>query len=140
MNNRNLLKGIFLILVSLGFGIGALRYPMGSFDRAGPGLFPLLVSSLVLLLGIITVVRATLVERVPMMFNPRNIGLIIVSLIGFVLVSKYVNMIAGIIVMVFCATAAGTSYSVVRNLKIAAGLIAMAFFFQKVLGVQLPLY
>jgi hypothetical protein len=140
MNNRNVLKGLFLILVSLGFGLGALRYPMGSFDRAGPGLFPLLVSSLVFVLGVITVVRAMLVERVAMTFNPRNIGLIIVSLIAFVLVSKYVNMIAGIIVMVFCATAAGTSYSIVRNLKIAAGLIAMAFFFQKVLGVQLPLY
>ena len=56
------------------------------------------------------------------------------------LLSEYVNMILGIVFMVFCATFAGTSYSVVRNLKISAGLVAMAFFFYKVLGVQLPLY
>jgi len=49
-------------------------------------------------------------------------------------------MIAGIVFMVFCASLAGTSYSIVRNLKIAAVLVAVAFVFQKFLGVQLPLY
>jgi len=49
-------------------------------------------------------------------------------------------MIAGIVFMVFCASFAGTSYSVVRNLIISAGLLAIAFAFQKLLGLQLPLY
>jgi len=140
LTNRNLLKGLFLILISLLFGLGALKYPLGSFDRAGPGLFPLLISSLVFLLGAITVVRALIVDRVPMTFNVRNISLILGSLIGFALISEYVNMILGIIFMVFVATLAGTSYSIVRNIKICAGLIAMAFCFWKLLGVQLPLY
>ena len=57
------------------------------------------------------------------------------------MISEHVNMIAGIVFMVFCASFAGTaSYSVVRNLKIAAGLIAVAFAFQKLLGFNLPLY
>ena len=48
---------------------------------------------------------------------------------------------AGIVFMVFCASFAGAaSYSVVRNLKITAGLIAVAFAFQKLLGFNLPLY
>jgi hypothetical protein len=50
-------------------------------------------------------------------------------------------MIAGIVFMVFCASFAGTaSYSVVRNLKISAGLIAVALAFVKLLGFNLPLY
>jgi len=49
-------------------------------------------------------------------------------------------MIAGIIFLVFCATVAGTDYSVVRNLKIVGFLIAVALIFQKLLGLQLPLY
>lgn len=122
------------------FGIGALRYPMGSFDRAGPGLFPLMVSCFLGLIGIALVVRAFLVEPLPLHFNLKNIALILGALAGFALLSEYVNMILGIVFMVFCATFAGTSYSVVRNLKISAGLVAMAFFFYKVLGVQLPLY
>ena len=140
MNNRNLLRGLFLVAISLGFGLGSLKYSTGSFERAGPGMFPLLVSSLLFLLGAFTVVRAFLVERAPLNFNLRNIALILGSLCGLALISEYVNMIAGIVFMVFVATFAGTSYSVLRNIKISLGLIAVALFFQKVLGVQLPLY
>jgi len=140
MNNRNLVRGLLLIAISLAFGLQALRYPIGQFARAGPGLFPLLVSSLLLLLGAITVVRSFLSERVALSFNIKNIALILASLCGFALISEHLNMIAGIVFMVFCASLAGTSYSVVRNLKIAGVLIAIALVFQKLLGVQLPLY
>jgi hypothetical protein len=140
MNNLNLLKGVFLILISLAFGIGSLRYPLGRLDRAGPGMFPLLVSSLLFLIGVAIVVRSLLAERVPMRFKPRNIVIILVSLAGFALISEYLNMLLGIVFLVFCASLAGTSYSVVRNLKLALGLIAIALAFQKLLGLQLPLY
>src|SRR5215813_8782487 len=133
MNNRNVVRGLFLIAIALAFGLQSLRYPIGGFGRAGPGLFPLLVSFLLLLLGIATVVRSLLIERVGIAFNAKNIGLILVSLCGFALISERVNMIAGIVFMVFCAAFAGTSYSVVRNLKIAGVLIAVAFVFQKFL-------
>src|SRR4249920_274470 len=134
MNNRNLLRGLFLIAISLVFGLVSLRYPMGQFSRAGPGLFPLLVSSLLLLIGLITVVRSRLVERVHLAFNIKNIGLILASLCGFALISEHLNMIAGIVVMVFCVSFAGSSaYSVMRNLKISAGLIVVALAFQKLL-------
>jgi len=140
MNNRNLVKGLFLVAISLAFGLGSLRYPFGSFARAGPGLFPLLVSSLLFLVGTALVVRALLSERIPIAFNPRNIALILTSLIGFALISERLNMIAGIVFMVFCAAFAGTSYSILRNLKIAGVLLVVAFAFQKFLGLQLPLY
>ncbi len=140
MNDRNLVKGLFLIAIALAFGLASLRYPMGNLGRAGPGLFPLIVSSLLLLIGVAMVVRSRLTARVPLTFNPKNIALILASLGGFALISAHVNMIAGIVFMVFCASVAGTSYSIVRNLKIAAGLIVVALVFQKLLGLQLPLY
>jgi hypothetical protein len=49
-------------------------------------------------------------------------------------------MIVGIVFLVFCVSFAGTSYSVARNLKICAGLIAIAFVFRYLLGLQLPLF
>ena len=140
MNNRNLVRGLFLIAISLAFGLQSLRYPIGQFARAGPGLFPLMVSSLLFLLGAATVARSFFSERTRINFNLKNIAIILASLCGFALMSKYVNMIAGIVFLVFCATLAGTSYSVVRNLKIAGVLIAVALAFQKLLGLQLPLY
>jgi hypothetical protein len=141
MNDRNLVKGLFLIAISLVFGLESLRYPVGQFSRAGPGLFPLMVSSLLLLIGLIMVVRSRFVERVHLEFNWKNIGLILASLCGFAVVSLLVNMIVGIVFMVFVASlAGGAKYSVVRNVQIAAGLIAIAFAFQKLLGFNLPLY
>ncbi len=126
--------------ISLAFGLQALRYPIGDFSRAGPGLFPALVSSMLLIIGVSTVIRSFYVERVHLNLNFKNIAIILASLCGLALISTYVNMIAGIIFMVFCSTLAGTSYSWVRNVKISAGLVTMALVLQKFLGLNLPLY
>lgn len=140
MNDRNLARGLFLIAISLAFGLQSLHYSIGTFAHAGAGLFPLLVSSLLLLIGVITVVRSRFDPKRPIEFNARNIALILASLCGFALLSQHLNMIAGIVFMVFCSAFAGTSMSAVRSLKVSAGLVAVAFGFQKLLGLNLPLY
>ncbi len=127
--------------ISLMFGVAAMRYPIGEFSRAGPGLFPLMASCVLFLIGVITVVRSRFVEHVHIQLNLKNIAIIVASLCGFAVISEHLNMTAGIVFMVFCASLAGTSsYSVLRNLKISGGLIAVAFAFQKLLGFNLPLY
>ena len=140
MNDRNLARGLFICAISLLFGLQAVRYPIGTFSRAGAGLFPLMVSSLLLLIGVITLVRSRFETHVPIAFNPKNIAIILASLCGFAIISRYVNMIAGITFMVFFSSLAASSRSTWRSLKISAGLVAMAFAFQKLLGLNLPLY
>ncbi|OIQ76413.1 tripartite tricarboxylate transporter TctB family protein [mine drainage metagenome] len=140
MNNLNLVKGLVLMAIALIFGLGALNYHIGHFSSAGPGLFPLMVSCLLFLIGLISAVRSRFVQAVPLDYNMKNIAIILLSLCGFALLSQYLNMIAGIVFLVFCSSYAGTSYSVVRNLKISASLIAIAFAFQHLLGLQLPLF
>lgn len=140
MNNRHLLKGFFLIAIALAFGLGAFNYPIGRLERAGPGFFPLMVSSLLFVLGVAMVVRSRFSRREAMYFNWKNIAIILASLAGFAIFSRYVNMISGIVFLVFASSFAGTSYSIRRNAAVAAVLIAIAFVFQKGLGLQLPLY
>ena len=141
MNDRNLLKGLFLIAIALAFGLGALNYPFGRVERAGPGFFPMMVSGILFVLGATMVVRSRFTEPEAMYFNARNIAIIIASLVGFAVLSRYVNMIAGIAFLVFCsALASKSSYSVVRNLYVTAALVAIAFAFEKGLGLQLRLY
>lgn len=125
--------------IALLFGLGAISYKVGEFSRAGPGLFPLLVSSMVFLIGVITVVRSRFVKPVPLDYNIKNISLVLLGLCGFAVLSQFVNMIAGILFLVFCTAFSGTSYSVVRNLKISAGLLVVALMFRQLLGLQLPL-
>ena len=136
----NLVRGLVLMAIALVFGLGSLNYSIGQFSRAGPGLFPLMVSCLLFLIGLISVVRSRFVAVVPLSYNMKNIALVLLGLCGFALLSEHLNMIAGIVFLVFCTSFAGTSYSVVRNLKISAGLIGVAFMFQKLLGLQLPLF
>jgi len=140
MNDRTLVRGLFLVAIALAFGLQSLRYPFGSFSHAGAGLFPLMVSSLLLLIGLITVVRSRFETRVALDFNLKNIAIILASLCGFALISSYLDMVAGIVFMVFFSSLAARTYSVVRCLKISVGLVAVAFAFQKLLGFNLPLY
>jgi hypothetical protein len=140
MNDRNLVRGLFLMAFALVFGLSSLRYPIGEFGRAGPGLFPLMVSSILLLIGVATVIRSRFVEKVHLDLHVKNIAVIIGGLACFALVSMLVNMIAGIVAMVFVSTIAGSNYSWKRNVKIALGQIVMAFVLAKLLGMNLPLY
>ncbi len=140
LNNRDFLRGVCLIGIALLFGVPALHYPIGDVARAGPGMFPLFVSSMLLLVGLATVVRSRFVERVPMAFSFKNMSLILGSLVVFAVVSRTLNMALGIILLVFCAAVAAPPYSVVRNLQIAAVLIAIAFAFQRLFGLELNLY
>ena len=48
-------------------------------------------------------------------------------------------MIPAIIFLVFVSTYAGTSYSVKRNIKVSLGLIVVAYGFEHLLGLNLPL-
>ncbi|HEV6967005.1 MULTISPECIES: tripartite tricarboxylate transporter TctB family protein [Roseateles] len=141
MNDRNLVRGLLLAAIALGFGLGALRYSVGSFAHAGPGLFPLLVSGLLMLVAVATIVRSRFVKPVPLGFNLRNIGLLLLALCSFALVTEWLHtMIAGVVVMVFIAGLAASGNGWQRSVKIAAGLVAIAFVFQKLLGLSLPLY
>lgn len=140
MIDRNLARGLFLVAISLAFGLTALRYPIGDFARAGPGLFPVVISGLLLLIGIATVVRSRFVEKVRLELHLKNIGVILGSLCTFAVVTLLVNMLAAVVAMVFIATLAGTTYSWKRNVKISIGLCLMAVMFAKLLGMNLPLY
>ena len=139
MNNKQLLRGIFLMIFALACGIQASTDRLGLLSRPGAGFFPLMVSSLLFLIGLITAVRSRYTPALPMAFNPKNIAVVLGSLVGFVLVSQLTNMVAGIAFLVFFSSLAASSYSWQRNLKVVAGLLAIAFAFQKLLGLNLPL-
>jgi hypothetical protein len=140
MIDRNLARGLFLGAIAAAFGLGALRFPIGRMANPGPGLFPVLVSGLLLVLATSLIVQSRLVARVTLVFNGRSIGLILFGLISFVVCSEWLNMMVGIAVMVFATSLAGTSFSVWRSVKITVGLIAVAAAFQSLLGVDLDMY
>ncbi len=139
MNNQNFLKGVFIMAFALLFGLTSFRYQIGTFSRGGPGLFPLMASVALFVIGLIVVIYSRFIDPVPMSHSVKNISIIMLSLIGCAVISALINMIAGIVFLVFCSSLAATSYSTVRNLKISLGLIIVAFGFKYLLGLNLPL-
>jgi hypothetical protein len=140
MNDRNLWQGVFLSALAVAFGGAALRYPLGGLTHVGPGLFPLMVSGLLLIIGLAMSLRHLFVEKAPLDLKVRNVAVILGSLCGFALVSHVVNMIAGIAFLVFFSGIAASSYSWMRNLKVSVVLVLIAFAFRNFLGLNLPLY
>ncbi len=140
MGNQLLLRGLVLIAIALLFGIPAAGHDIGSFSRAGPGLFPLMVASFVGLIGLTMVVRARFEPGGRVSFNPKNISIVLLSLVGFVVITTYLKAIAAIVFVVFFAGLAGQDYSVARNLKICVVLIGIAFAFREFLNLSIPLY
>ncbi len=70
--------------IALLFGLGALNYNIGQLSRSGPGMFPMLVSCMLFLIGLLTVVRSHFYDPVPLDYSVKNIALILnESLAGF---------------------------------------------------------
>jgi len=138
--NQNIGRGLLLAAVALLFLVQAPKLTIGSLSRPGPGLFPVMVASLLLFIAIVIVVRSRFLEAVPLDFHFRNIALVAASLLCFALISEYVNMLAGIAVMVTMVSFASDDFSIPRTATIAGALCLVAFAMKKFLGVQLPLY
>ena len=70
--NRNFVRGLFLMAIALLFGVVARNYSIGELSRSGPGLFPLMVSSFLFVIGLLTVVRSHFVAPVPLDYNVKT--------------------------------------------------------------------
>lgn len=139
MVDSNLMRGLCMIAVALFVAANAIQYPVGDLSHAGPGMFPLIVSGILFVLASMSVLQSRLVEAVPFSFNGKNIGLLSLSLLGFVVGSHFLNALLGIFLMVFISGTVATTYSWKRNLQISVGLAVVAFLFQEVLGLHLGL-
>jgi hypothetical protein len=125
--------------ISLAFGLTSMTYSIGKLGKAGPGMFPLIVSGMLFAVGLVTVIRSFFAEPVAFNYNLKNIILVMVGLGGFAVISHHLNMVVAIIFLVFCTAYAAPSFTVMRNIKISACLIAIAFAFKYLLGLNLPL-
>lgn len=138
--NKNLLIGLMFTAISILFGSIALTYNVGTLSEPGPGLFPFIVSALLAVVGVASIIDSRLEAHESADFKLKNISVITLSLVAFAVVSDYINMSVGIVVLVAIASIGATTYSITRVIKISIGLIAVAFAFKYLLGLNLPLF
>ncbi len=139
MVNQKVMRGMALIGIASFFGVQSATYPLGTLARAGAGLFPLMISGIVGLIGLVMLVQSRFEAPQPMRFNLKNTAIVLASLLGFLLIAQHVNVTLAIVYLVFVSALAGETYSVARNLKISVVLIGIAYAFHALLGLNLPL-
>ncbi len=137
--NRKVMRGLALIAVALFFGLQASQLQLGTLARAGAGLFPMIVSVAVGLIGLAMLVQAHFEAAEQMSFDVKNIAIIMAALVGFVQIAQRLNVVAAIVYLVFVSGLAAADYSLARNLKIGVALIGIAAAFHYLLGLNLPL-
>jgi hypothetical protein len=132
----NRLRGFFLLAVAIAFGVQAMQLKIGTPGKAGPGLFPLIVSCALGLAALGMLIETWSQTAEPHEFNLKNIGLIAIAMIGFTIIAHW-SVIPAIVFLVFVSSLAGTDFTVMRSVKISVALIAIAAAFRFGLGVNL---
>ena len=139
---------IFIVL-GIGAFVMALDYRTGTLHRMGPGIFPLIVSGLMVILGAALAVQAFAGWRLnrasgsksalaPDLLAMRALLFTMLALLAFAMLIRPAGMLIAIAVMTFIATRAQPGRPVVSSLILSASLSAIcALIF--VYGIGLPI-
>jgi hypothetical protein len=141
-SSKDFWLGIIYLMVGAGGFWIARNYSFGSGARMGPGYFPTIISSLLFVFGIISLVRAFLLQgqTPPGAVAWRALALVIGSAVVFALLLEKVGFVVAALVLLFmCAIASSLfRFSWIAALGAIALVGACALVFITGLGVLMP--
>lgn len=140
-NNKDFLAG--LLLASIG-AVGlyvALDYPFGSALRMGPGYFPRVLASILIVFGLIVLIRGALSSvKVKGQWGWKPLAFIVLSLVVFGFLMDRLGLIPALVSMFFLAALGGHEF---RSMEVGVLTIVMTAFAVAVfvygLGMPYPL-
>lgn len=140
---KDIAAGLLLIAAALFFGlIGFSQLPLGTSFRMGPGYFPVLLSGLLAVMGLVIAGRAVgagaavSAGRVPW----RGIALTSGGTIGFALLVPRHGLVPALVVAILLSAFASRRMTLPLALGLTAGLTAFCvLLFRYGLGVPIPL-
>jgi hypothetical protein len=138
-------KDFWIGVVYLAFGSAAIiigrDYSMGTALKMGPSYFPTILGSLLILIGIISLVRSFVKPGTPFgVFALKGLILIIASIILFGFIVRWVGLVIALPILVIISSYASIRFRWKYSLALAAGLtIFCILVFLKGLGVPLPI-
>lgn len=140
MKNNNTYIGILFVAVALLFGTNSLiNLSIGSITSPGPGLFPLIASVALLVLGLFSIMNKnnSANNNTP---GIKNLIIIILSIVGFGVVTKFSNLILGTATLVLLSLLAAPENYLKRAIILFVALLGTSLCFKYFLGVNLPLW
>jgi putative tricarboxylic transport membrane protein len=139
---KDFCAGLLFVALGAAFVALALQYRLGDLHRIGPGLFPTLIGSVLVGLGLIVAGRALVlagpgIERVH--FRPLLVSLVAIVLFGLAL--QWLGVVAAIAVLVLVGAYASRDVRIPQVLALAVFLVVFSVaIFVWLLGLPLPLW
>ena len=140
-NPKDFWTAIIYIAIGSIFLVISRDYPMGSTLKMGPAYFPTILSSLLIIIGVISLVRSFIQQGTPIgSFTFRGLLLVTAATILFGLIVRGAGLIIALPVLVIISAYASIKFRWVEALALAAGLTLFCILiFLKGLGVPLPI-
>lgn len=122
-DTANLLCGLIFIALGLFFAVQSLGLELGTAFRMGPGYFPLVLASILILLGVIILVQSIKVTGEPVgMLAWRGMLFILPAPIIFGLLVRGAGFVPALFVAAFIASFASERLKVPAALALATGI------------------
>jgi hypothetical protein len=141
INHRDLLLGAIFALIGAAFVIASRGLDMGTPQRMGPGLFPLLLAAVLMLLGIAIAVQSFFtaeegIGKVPW----RGLVLILAAPVLFGITVRGLGLVGAIVLAIVTSTFASQRSGLVLAGLLTLGLtIFCVLVFSYGLGLPIPL-
>jgi hypothetical protein len=135
---KNLYAGLMFIAVALWFGVQSFSLGIGKPNQMGPGFFPILLSSLLGVIGIATIFTPADGERRIGTIPWKGLALILAGPILFTVLVDGVGFLLAVWIAVYVATHASARLGR-RTALILATLFAVAAWLIFIKGLRLPL-
>jgi len=144
-SQKDFCSGLMFIGTGVGFAAGAYNYSMGTAARPGPGYFPLILSVILAVLGLIVLFKSMTVETED--GDPvgsiawRPLIVVTVAITVFAILLPRLGMFITIPILLLIVSAAGDEFRWVGVLTSAVVLTIFSYLvFIKGLGLTIPLY
>lgn len=140
-NPKDVLSGLLFIVLAVLFGWQTQDLPLGTAVRMGPGYFPLLLTGLLGLLGVIVLINGLRFPgEMPSGIAWRGLIILTVSVVFFGFAVRPLGFMPAVIISVFLSALASQKFRLTTALSITAVMAVFAWaVFIKGLGLPLSL-
>jgi putative tricarboxylic transport membrane protein len=134
--------GLIFVAIGAAFILLASQYRLGTMHRMGPAMFPILVGSVLAVLGAIIALRSFVLDGEPVpRFYARPIGVSLLAIVLFGVALQWLGLVAAIAVLVLVGAYAAREVRPLETVALAAVMIVFSVaVFVWLLGLPLPLW
>lgn len=139
--NKDMVAGAIFVAFAIGFGVVSTAYPMGSAAQMGPGYYPLLLSGVLGLLGlVIALVGWGKPAQQMVVVRPVALISVLAAPLLFAVTLRPLGFVPAVILTSLLATIAAPNMSWLARILTATGLaLGCTAIFIWALGIPLPL-